>query len=132
MNISRHMIASLCGVPMLSMDLLTISETEKRIIRRWLKFYEEHLSTFRDGRWHVGYYQSNTTYMSVTGNGETIITLLDPARLEEALAGATGRTTVLNLSEYELNLPGAETSDCEDNPGKPGIIPPGGAGEILA
>ena len=131
-NISRHMIASLCGVPMLSMDLLTISETEKRIIRRWLKFYEEHLSTFRDGRWHVGYYQSNTTYMSVTGNGETIITLLDPARLEEALAGATGRTTVLNLSEYELNLPRAETGDGEGNPGKPGIIPPGGAGEILA
>lgn len=129
-NISRHMIASLCGVPMLSMDLLTVSETEKRIIRRWLAFYEEHLPTFRDGRWHVDYFQSNTTYMSVSGNGETIIVLPDPARLEEAISGAKGRTTILNLSGNELKLPGAETSDGEGNPCKPGIIPPGGAGTI--
>ena len=129
-NISRHMIASLCGVPMLSMDLLTISETEKKIIRHWLGFYEDHLPAFRDGKWHVAYFQSNTTYMSVTGNGETIIVLLDPARLEEALEDAAGRITVLNLSESDLNLPGAETGDGEGNPGKPGIIPPGGAGSL--
>ena len=68
--------------------------------------------------------------MSVTGNGETIIVLLDPARLEEALEDAAGRITVLNLSESDLNLPGAETGDGEGNPGKQGIIPPGGAGSL--
>lgn len=128
MNISRHMIASLCGVPMLSMDLLTISETEKRIIRRWLEFYEEHLSTFREGKWRIDYSQSGTAYMSVTGKDECIVILLDPARLSRALAGTEKRVTVLNLSEDDLELPGAETSDGEGNACKAGVIPPGGAG----
>ena len=128
MNISRHMIASLGGVPMLSMDMLTLSETEKRIIGRWLKFYADHLATFRDGKWSVIHHQSNTAYMTVTGDTESIIILLDPARLNEAVAGASWKVTVLNLSEYDLELPGAETSDGEGNACKPGIIPPGGAG----
>ena len=128
MNISRHMIASLCGVPMLSMDLLAISETEKKIIRRWLKFYEEHLETFCFGHWKVVHHQSNTAYMSVTGKGESIVILLDPARLNEAVKDLKGTVTVLNLSEYDLELAGAETSDGEGNAGKAGIIVPGGAG----
>ena len=128
MNISRHMIASLGGVPMLSMDLPAVSETERKIIRRWLKFYEEHLPTFRDGHWQVVHHQSNTAYMTVTGEKESIVILLDPARLNEAAAGAKGTLTVLNLSEYDLELPGAETSGPEGEPCKPGVIPPGGAG----
>ena len=128
MNISRHMIASLCGVPMLSMDLLDLSETERKIIRRWLRFYQEHLGTFRDGKWKVAHHQSNTAYMSVTGAGESIVILLDPVRLPEALEETGKNTTVLNLSEYDVLLPGAETSDGEGEPGKPGVIPPGGAG----
>ena len=113
---------------MLSMDMLALSETEKKIIGRWLKFYAEHLATFRDGKWSVIHYQSNTAYMTVTGAAESIVILLDPARLKEAVAGAASKVTVLNLSEYELELPGAETSDGEGNACKPGIIPPGGAG----
>lgn len=128
MNISRHMIASLCGVPMLSMDLLDLNETERKIICRWLRFYREHLVTFRDGKWKVAYHQSNTAYMGVSGADESIIVLLDPARLPEALEGVGEKTTVLNLSEYDVLLPGAETSDGEGVPGKPGVIPPGGAG----
>ena len=130
MNISRHMIASLGGVPMLSMDLLTVSETQKKIIRRWIGFYEEHLSTFRSGTWKAGYYQTNAAFLSVTGKEEGIVILLDPARLKEALRDAGANATVLNLSEYELELSGAKTSDGEGNPGTPGIIPPGGAGVL--
>ena len=128
MNISRHMIASLGGVPMLSMDLLKLSETERKIIRRWLKFYEEHLNTFRDGKWNIGYYQSNAVYMKVTGKDESILFLLDPARRKEALEGIETKVTVLNLSEYEIELVRTETSDGEGNPCTPGVIPPGGAG----
>lgn len=130
MNISRHMIASLGGVPMLSMDLLAVSEIERKIIRRWIDFYEEHLNTFRDGTWKADYYQSNATFLRVTGKEESIIILLDPARLKDALKDAGAKATVLNLSEYELELDGAETSDGEGNPCKPGVIPPGGAGVL--
>ena len=130
MNISRHMIASLGGVPMLSMDLLAISETERKIIRRWLDFYEEHLDTFRSGTWKADYYQTNAAFLSVTGKEESIVILLDPARLKDALKGTGAKTTVLNLSEYELELNGAETSDGEGKPCKPGVIPPGGAGVL--
>ena len=130
MNISRHMIASLGGVPMLSMDLLTLDGTQQKIIRRWLAFYEEHLALFRDGKWDVVYHQSDTAYMRVTGAGESIVILLDPARLQEAVRGAAAEVTVLNLSEEELDLPGAETSDGEGVPRTPGVIPPGGAGKM--
>ena len=49
-------------------------------------------------------------------------------RLNEAVKDLKGTVTVLNLSEYDLELAGAATSDCEGNPGKTGIIVPGGAG----
>jgi len=127
-NISRHMIASLTGVPMLSMDLLKISETERKIIRRWLDFYENHLPTFRDGRWQAVFHQSNAAYVTVSHDGESIVILLDPARLNQALEQAEKRAVVLNLSLEELRCAGAESADCEGNPGKKGVIPPGGSG----
>ena len=131
-NISRHMIASLCGVPMLSMDLLAVSETERTIIRHWLRFYEEHLATFRGGTWKVAYHQSAAACMRADAKEESIIILLDPARLKEALTDASERAIVLNLSEDELEWTGAETCDGAGNPQRPGVIPPGGAGARIS
>lgn len=128
-NISRHMIASLAGVPMLSMDLLAISETEQKIIRHWLGFYQAHRETFNYGKWDVTYHQSSTAYAMVSNERESIIILHDSARIGEALAKAAKHVFVLNLSPDELPLAGAKTADYEGKASADGIIPLGGLGE---
>lgn len=128
-NISRHMIASLAGVPMLSMDLLAISETEQKIIRHWLGFYQAHRETFNYGKWDVTYHQSGTAYAMVSNERENIIILHDSARIGEALAKAAKHVFVLNLSPDELPLAGAKTADYEGKASADGIIPLGGLGE---
>ena len=128
-NISRHMIASLAGVPMLSMDLLAISETEQKIIRHWLGFYQAHRETFNYGKWDVTYHQSGTAYAMVSNERENIIILHDSARIGEALAKAAKHVFILNLSPDELPLAGAKTADYEGKASADGIIPLGGLGE---
>ena len=128
-NISRHMIASLAGVPMLSMDLLAISETEQKIIRHWLGFYQAHRETFNYGKWDVAYHQSGAAYAMVSNEKESIVILHDSARIGEALAKSAKHVFVLNLSPDELPLAGAKTEDYEGKTSADGIIPLGGLGE---
>ncbi len=128
-NISRHMIASLAGVPMLSMDLLAISEMEQRIIRHWLGFYQAHRETFNYGKWDVTYHQSGAAYAMVSNEKESIIILHDSARLGEALAKSAKHVFILNLSPDELPLAGTKTADYEGKASADGIIPLGGLGE---
>lgn len=128
-NISRHMIASLAGVPMLSMDLLAISEMEQRIIRHWLSFYQAHRETFNYGKWDVTYHQSGAAYALVSNEKESIIILHDSARLGEALAKSAKHVFILNLSPDELPLAGTKTADYEGKASADGIIPLGGLGE---
>lgn len=97
-NIARHLMAALAGVPMLSMDLLSLQPHEEAIIRHWLGFYREHLGTFQSGVWRVGYHQSTLCHMRVQSAAECIVLLNDAARLDVALAGAAGCLHVLNLS----------------------------------
>ena len=128
-NISRHMIASLAGVPMLSMDLPSVSETEKRIIRHWLDFYQAHRKTLNFGKWDVTYHQSGAAYAMATGETESVLILQDSARLGEALSKAADHVFILNLSPDALALPGADSWDGEGNPAASGEIPLGGLGE---
>ena len=128
-NISRHLIASLAGVPMLSMDLPAISETEKRIIRHWLDFYKTHQKTLNFGKWDVTYHQSGAAYAMVTDGKESVLILHDSARLGEALRKAAQHVFILNLSPDVLFLPGTRTWDGEGNSALQDEIPLGGLGE---
>lgn len=127
-NISRHLIASLAGVPMISMDLTALSPTERRIINLWLGFYNSHRETFRRGHWQTGYYLSGLSWLAVQGGTEAIVISNDGARLSEALLKTSGPVWVLNLTGEELQLSGAETFDGEGNRSAVGVIPPGGCG----
>ncbi len=129
-NISRHLIASLVGVPMLSMDLPSVSETGKNIIHHWLGFYREHRQTLNHGKWRIVYHQSAVAYALAAGETENIVILQDPARLGEACRDSAVPVYILNLSADELLLSGAVTWDGEGMAGKAGVIPPGGLGKI--
>ena len=129
MNISRHMIASLAGVPMLSMDMASLSDMEYKIIKHWLGFYKLHLDTFRQGKWKVHYSMNNLAFMRAAGEKESIIFLLEPTYLQEALAScADHKVIVLNLAGKEIRLPGGLVTDEKGEYAGKEYIPAGCAG----
>ncbi|NMA21611.1 MAG: alpha-galactosidase [Lentisphaerae bacterium] len=127
-NIARHMIASLAGVPMLSMEMTTLSDLESRIIRNWLQFYRDHLETFKTGTWHVQYQQSAVSYISVRTDEEQIIILNDEKRLEMAMDNTARKHHILNLSPAPLRLPGCTATGPAGEECPAGCIPLGGRG----
>ncbi len=129
-NISRHLIASLAGVPMLSMEMTSLSEMERRIISNWLQFYQRHLETFKTGSWNVHYQQSAVSFISVCNEQEQIVILNDAPRLSQALKAKTQKHHVLNLSAETLQLPGCKSYGPDGKEGIAGIIPLGGRGCI--
>lgn len=129
-NIARHMIASLAGVPMLSMEMTTLSELESRIIRHWLQFYREHLETFKTGAWRVQYQQSAVSYVSVCTDKEQIIIISDEKRLDQAMDSKARKHHILNLSPAALHLPVCTATGPAGDECPAGCIPLGGRGCI--
>lgn len=123
-NISRHMIAALAGVPMLSMDLIGMRDDTKNIVCHWLAFYREHLDTFRSGHWEIFYSGKNLSGAAVSTDKERIVILNDEARAAEFCGPGT---VLLNLTSSEIRAPGARVTDCRGLPVSGGI-PPGGKG----
>ncbi len=127
-NIARHMIASLAGVPMLSMEMTALSEMERSIIRNWLQFYRKHIETFKSGHWHVQYQQSAVSYVSVCTDEEQIVILSDERRLDQAMDNKARKHYILNLSPAPLCLPGCTASGPAGEEHPKGGIPTGGRG----
>lgn len=103
-NVARHMIASLAGVPMLSMDLEELTAEQTTIIRFWLDFYQAHFSTFKDGHWNISYYHDSLSYLSVEDDSCMIAIILDPSSVEKLAEYAAEK----KLTFYALNLAGTE------------------------
>lgn len=129
-NAARHMIASLVGVPMISMELTALSETEKNIIRFWLDFYQAHRNALNLGKWNVRYHLNAVAYALCNTPEESILILNDSARLSEALAKCSGRIWICNLSPDALSLDGAICYTPDGRESNPGIIPEAGLGVI--
>jgi hypothetical protein len=126
-------MSMLAGVPMLSMDLRSLTDTERRIIRRYLNFYNAHKILINHGAWSVLYAQTSIAAAIVENDKEKMIILADGYYLQDALNGESKDTWIMNLSDKTLNIAKATmvfAADCQ--PGKDGIIPPGGSGFIPA
>ncbi len=111
-NISRHMIASLVGVPMLSMDLTQISSMGKQIITNWLHFYRKHYQAFRHGKWEICFNGASCAWAAVTGEKERIIILNDRFQLGEAIGSCKLPQYILNLTADKLEHSEAKCFDC--------------------
>ncbi|MBE2203846.1 MAG: alpha-galactosidase [Chthoniobacterales bacterium] len=123
-NISRHMIAAMAGVPMLSMDLTKISEMERLIIGNWLKFYATHLEHFQAARWQASYQWGITEFLSSTTDGRRIVILNHADAVQRASADFQGELILLNMTPESIECPGAACLDCLGNPTK--VLRPGG------
>lgn len=115
-NINRHFLASMVGVPMLSMDLEKMPLAERKTVRRWIDFYLAHVEKFqRVGTWRVDYKNGGIAAVSATFGDESFVIVNDAdfvPRLSRRHAGR--KLTVANLT-YEtvdfgdrVSVPAAE------------------------
>ena len=129
-NVSRHMIAMLAGVPMLSMDPETLSERDRNIIRFWIDFYNRNRKLLNHGKWHFHFGISDVDAAVVDNDEERLVILAAGARVNEMLPDDGRKVTLLNLSNYTLKIDGAETFGPDGKAAVPGEIIPGGGGVI--
>lgn len=108
-NISRHFMAAMAGVPMLSMDLESMPEDQRQEVEKWLKLYSERIESFqRFGKWDVSY--RNGTLSSVTSvcGNDALVIVVEPgastAALNDALSGK--KAIVFNLAYDPVKICG--------------------------
>ncbi len=125
-NVARHMIAALAGVPMVSVDLAALTPPQTRIIRHWLAFYRDHLETFSQGHWTVEYRFDHLEALTVARGCERIVILLDARGAGARLRGFDGEVHLLNLACEPLTVEGAVACDAAGHQLTSGSAPCGG------
>lgn len=127
-NISRHLIASLVGVPMLSMDLQTLPENAAKVLAFWLDFYQKHRQVLNHGKWDISYRSSVAAWAMAVSDAETVIILNESNSLAEALSKSCGTVYICNLSANEITLHGVQSFTGDGNTADRNTIPTGGMG----
>jgi len=127
-NVAHHMIAALAGVPMLSMELASLTAEQGAVIRHWLHFYREKLALFRFGHWQMRFDRSEPASLTAATPEETVAFVTRKHDLAE-LAGAFPfrRFTALNLTGESITLAGGRARDCFGRPVGGATAPPGGS-----
>jgi alpha-galactosidase len=121
-NIARHMICSLAGVPMVSMDLAALPENQKNIMKFWLNFYREHLELFKNGKWNIRYSADHLSFIEVAGAGQKIVFLCEAA----AVPAKPENGIVLNLTHQPIPAAGGSKFDCRGARASGDFIPAAG------
>ena len=129
-NVARHMICSLAGVPMVSMDLNKLPVKQRAIIEYWLKFYKKHLNTFQNGHWQIKYEFDHLAYITVEHESEKILFLCDGKRAAEAIDDFSGKLQLLNLADEAITLDACTVFDCCGKNVDTNSIPQAGLGII--
>ncbi len=129
-NVSRHMIAMLAGVPMLSMDPDTMSERDKQIVKYWINFYNDNRKLLNSGHWQIDFGYRDVAMATVDDDSGRIAIVSAPGAEKRAIDGcpAGKELKILNLSDEELLFAGAECFNPDGTPAEPGKIVPGGWG----
>ena len=121
-NVARHLMAALAGVPMISLDLTCLAPRHAAILRRFIAFYREHLETFRTGHWTIRYRCGFLASVVVESDAERITFLVTGApRLAEGK-----RNIVLNLAPEAVPFQGRAID--ADGVSATESIPEGGMG----
>ncbi|MFA6814824.1 MAG: glycoside hydrolase family 36 protein [Lentisphaeria bacterium] len=133
-NIARHLIASLAGVPMLSIDLENMRPDVKEVLKNHIDLYYKYQQTLNHGKWQIRYNNSAVAYAAASGADENVLFINDSAYYPEALKNYASAKSLLvfNLSGQALQ---SFSGTCYQPSGKEEplkSIPPAGHGVILA
>ncbi len=127
-NVSRHMMSSIAGVPMISMDLNKLSAKHREIMKNWIEFYRSHLETFKNGRWLIKYHFDSISYISVTSKTEKILFLCGEHFIDLATGDFQGTLYLLNLGNRPVAFKNCLSFDPCGRPSTKGTIPVAGHG----
>ena len=115
-TVGKHMIASLAGVPMLSMELSSIADEHKKVIANYINFYREHHQTLNFGHWFVEIRNGFPTWAKCESDTESIVILTDEAFIEQVVASCNNRTYVLNMTPGSFKCACGQAFDAQGNP----------------
>lgn len=105
-NVARHLISAMTGVPMVSINLSELPEPQRQIIKYHLNYYRENIDVFINGHWEVRYEYSRVVYMKVSYASTAIIFLASKFYFSEAVDDTCLKDiTVFNLDSCEFELP---------------------------
>ena len=125
-HIARHMVCSLVGVPMVSVDLNTLPENQQKIIGYWLNFYLKHLEVFKNGHWQINYYFDFLSTISVCFKSEKITFLCSSLYEPDELRNSS---IILNLSPKDIECNGFKVYNYIGEKINNKSIPPAGYAE---
>jgi len=114
-TVGKHMIASLAGVPMLSMELSNIAPEHKQVIANYIAFYREHRQTLNSGHWFVEIRNGFPTWTKCESIDETIIILTDEAFIDMAVGTCQNSTFVLNMTPGSFKFGCGQAYDAAGN-----------------
>lgn len=130
LTVARHMIASLAGVPMISMELSKLNRSHKAIVKHYLDFYKERQELFSHGKWFVEYSLSSIpSYFTVSMPQKAVAIVVDQFLNTSSLKDLDGEIELLNLSSSPI--PADRAFDFCGNALPDGVIPCGGHGTLL-
>ncbi|MBO7329052.1 MAG: alpha-galactosidase [Lentisphaeria bacterium] len=129
-NVARHMMAMMPAVPMISMDLTRLTDTEKRIIRYYIDMYNAHRELINKGEWRFLFGLSDIQAAIVENDKERMVIICDHGRFPECLKNDGRPTYVMNLSARAIPCQCENAVDAECNPADGSCIPLAGSAVI--
>ncbi len=129
-NVARHMMAMLAGVPMLSMDLTRLTDTEKRIIRYYIDMYNAHRELINHGEWRFIFGWSDIEAAIVENDTERLVIIADAGKAGECLKTDGKPTVVCNLSDKAVKVKCSNAVDACCAPADGNEIPVAGSAVI--
>ncbi len=130
--VGRHLVASLAGVPMVSMELSGIREEHKKVIKNYLTFYRDKQKILNNGHWEFDFCNNFPASVSCTliPEKEKIIILTNGEYLAKVLKeDFSGELTILNMSLE--NIPVYEGVAFDAQGIKSGCILPSGGRLVI-
>ncbi len=129
-SVGRHLIASLVGVPMLSMELSRIADEHKKVIANYISFYNEHRRTLNYGHWSFDFCNGAAAFAKCQSADETIIIISHGDMREKALQDISGKVFILNMTGGDIACSG-KFFDARGMLIAGESVPPGGRCEMM-
>ena len=120
-NISRHFIAMMAGVPMLSVELADLTPEAEAICKFWIAFYTRNAMWLKNAKWDFDYLGGQLGSALATSKQHSLAIVCDPLRVPELKTSGY----VLNLSYAPITVPGAEVFDWKGEKIEGDTIPEG-------
>ena len=151
-------VASICYgmVPTFSMDLTAMPDDEKKLIKAWLKFYQEHKETLTLGEFTPMSFDQHFSVSKIVGEEDCFVGLFSPTapgqidlmdemdkriflingtgedRISTVLKGLKGKRTATVFNAFHNEISKSPLSDAEGEMVLDIQVPVGGVIKILA